>query len=76
MTAQAVEHILTDAEVHALQHRQEDGAALGVLATMLAQVLVLGDVRIPRRRLFGRSEGPSLPSVNCAKFISDWSRGM
>ncbi len=48
--------LLAHAEVDALDHRQEDAAALGVLAAVLAQIRVLRDVGVPRRRLFGGGE--------------------
>ena len=39
-----------------LHDRQEHRAALGVLAAVLAQVRVLLDVRLERRRLLGGGE--------------------
>ena len=47
------EEILGQAQVHALDDRQEHGASLGVLPAVLVEVGVLLDVVLERRRLFG-----------------------
>ena len=50
LAADVPEEVLRHAEVEALDHREEDGAALGVLAAVLAQVRVLLDVGVERLR--------------------------
>ena len=51
-----------DAQVHPLHHREEHAAALRVLAAVLAQVLVLVDVRLERLRLLVGRERAAAPA--------------
>ena len=75
--ADAVEHVLGDAQVDPVDDRQEHAVALGVLAAVRAEVAVRVDlaVRTPRpvRR---RCSVRAAVTVNGLKFISDVSRGM
>ena len=45
-----------------LDHREEHRAALGVLAAVLAEVRVLADVGVPRRRLLRRGDRSRRPT--------------
>jgi hypothetical protein len=52
LAANVVKNVLDDAQVHALHHWKPDAAPLGVLTTMLTQVLVLLNVGLEGGCLF------------------------